>query len=140
MSLERLDMTCKLELGTRDACHVPFIVGQLHRNPVNYHFQELKPGEFVKFVDEKFQKFVTCGKDEAHGILNPFIDEISMYESVVVFILPGITTSVRHTFNIDPKLKEYQKELLEEHLKASKEDDPNCAGCYEIRNNTIIRN
>ena len=138
---ERLDQTCHLPIGTRDAIHVPFVVARLAESvSMEDRLAGLKPGSFVRFTDAEYTKFVICDKQLAHGILNPFVDEISYYEPVVVLLMPGITTPVRHRFDINPSLKESERQWLSARLEEAKEEDPDCAGCYEIRNNKIIRN
>jgi len=136
----QLDQTCRIPVGTRDAVHVPFVVGRAKDSSIQERIEGLKPGSFVKFVDDKFVEFALCTKEEAHGILNPFLDEITWYDAVVVFIMPGITTPVVHHFEIEPKLKELHQKMLELELEQRKESDPACAGCYEIKNNKVIRN
>jgi hypothetical protein len=138
MTQDRLDQDCCLPLGTRDAVHLPIVVATYkYGGPSNRH--ELKPGEYVKFVDKDYIYFVPCEKEEAQGILNPFLDEITYFDPVVVFILPGITTAVRHAFEINPEMKTWEKQYLEKNLERAKQEDPACAGCYIIRNNDIIR-
>ncbi len=135
MSQERLDETCRLMTGTRDAVHVPIVAAVVDRS----HKGELTPGDFVKFTDAEFTKFLPCKKNEAHGILNPFIDEISRYEPVVVMLVPGITSPVRHNFDIDPKQQQIKTEMLKAELEEAKQSDPECAECWIISNNRIIR-
>lgn len=141
---ERLDNTCRLPVGTRDSVHVPFVVGRAEfpkelRDRMTLH-KALQPGAYVKFIDDKYTKFVLCEKAEAHGVLNPFLDQISMWDPVVVFLLPGITTTTRHTFEIDPGMKDQVRTVLEAQLRRAQEEDPECAECYEIVNNQLIRN
>lgn len=127
--------------GTRDAVHVPVVAARAKYIPLSTGIRpEYVPGAYVKFVDDKFMEFIICDKKEAHGILNPFLDEISVFDTVLVFIMPGITTPVRHDFKIDPKFKEIEQGMLQSELEYAKKSDPECAGCYEIRNNTVIRN
>jgi len=135
--MQRLDQDCELPVGTRDACHVPFVVARkAYGNPKDW---ELKPGEFVKFTNDKYTEFVTCTKEEAQGILNPFLDEISTFENVIVFMMPGITGPVQHEFEINPQVRLDEKEMLEVELEERKEQNPECADCYMIRNNRVIR-
>jgi len=133
---ERLDQTTHLPLGTRDAVHVPVIAGRF-----NYKtsFPELEPGSFVKFVDKDFTLFELCEKKDAHGFINPYLDEIYYFDNVLIFILPNITTPVRHYFEINLQQKTNEREVLEAELEEMKRNDESCAECYEIRNNEIIR-
>ncbi len=143
MSKENLDESCTMAQGTRDAIHVPIIAARAAEVSLKEKSDNnftLKPGSFVKFTNDKFNEFLVCDKAEAHGIINPFIDEVSYWDNVVIFLMPGITTAVRHQFEVDIKLKEQRQKLLEWELEASKQEDPECAGCYEIRNNRVIRN
>jgi hypothetical protein len=100
---------------------------------------ELKPGNWVRFTNNKYTEFEPCNKDEAHGILNPFLDEISTYDTVIVFLIPGITEPVRHTFDINPEKKKWEKEILDMEVEEARKNDPDCAGCWQIRNNEVIR-
>jgi len=141
MSQERLDKTTRLMIGTRDAVHVPIAVAEVSREYCSQNkIWTLNPGTYVKFVNDEFTKFEPCDKSEAHGVLNPFLDEISTYEPVIVLLNPGITTPVRHHFDIDLQQKARELSFLEIELEEVKEKDPDCAGCWVIRNNSIIRN
>lgn len=133
---DRLDQTCRLPAGTRDAVHVPIVAGRWARNDFT---SELKPGEFVKFVDDKFVDFVPCQKDEAHGVANPFLDVISHIDPVIILLFPGITTPVRHDFNIDLNKNLIEKEMLKFEVEQARKEDPGCAGCWIIHNNEVIR-
>jgi hypothetical protein len=133
-----LDKSCHLAVGTRDAVHVPFTVGKYDYNSKS-HIYELTPGSFVKFTNSAFTIFVLCEKEESHGILNPFLDEISVWDNVIVFLKPGITTPVVHNFDIDLTLRDRNKQLLEMELEEARKLDPECADCYQIKNNDIIR-
>lgn len=134
-----LDKTCTLPVGTRDAVHWPIIVGQC-----DYHnlpkVPMLTPGMFVKFTNDSFTKFIPCPKEEAHGVINPALDEIIYFDSVVILMMPGITTPVRHEFQVDLEKKKLERLFLEQDLEEAKKNDPDCAECYEIRNNAIVRN
>lgn len=144
----QLNKTCDLDVGTRDAVHVPIVVGQLfHPKPVRDEngkmiftpLTEVKPGDWVKFVDDKFTEFVPCDKSEAHGMVNPFIDYVPFYGAIVVILKPGITSPVRHNFDIDPNIAEQRKHYLETMLKLKKANDPGCAECWIIQNDEVIR-
>ena len=130
-----LDQDCDLPAGTRDAIHVPFVVGK----PVFQGIQHIQPGSWVRFVDANFTEFVLCDKTDAHGIVNPFLDEISRYNDVVVLLIPGITSQVTHQFDIDPSLRDQRQAMLEAELAEVKEQDPGCADCWVIRNNCVVR-
>ncbi len=137
----RLDYTCNLPMGTRDALHVPYVVARWDTpNDIKERLAGLKPGSYVKFINTEYTKFVVCEKADAQGVVNPFIDEISCYDNVVVLLIPGITTPVRHNFDIKPELLQAEKEILELELRGAKNQDPGCAECYEIRNNEVVRN
>lgn len=141
MSQDRLDHSCRLPVGTRDAVHVPFVVAAaaVEATTIDDRINGLKPGSYVKFLDDGYTKFVVCEKAEAQGVLNPFVDEISYYEPVVVMMMPGITSPVRHHFDIDPRLKDMERHWLEAELAQAKQEDPDCAGCWVIKNNRVIR-
>lgn len=136
---DRLDQRCKLALGTRDAFHVPAIVGQLDYDYESFDYEPLLPGSYVKFIDDKFTKFNLCDRKDAHGYLNPNLEDISWSDNVLVFLFPGITTPVRHQFEIDLSKKDREIEVLEEELKLKQERDPECAECWFIYNNEVIR-
>lgn len=136
--MNRLDQTCRLPVGTRDAVHVPIVVAKA-KFDINDRIFEFSPGAYVKFIDDEFTTFVTCEKDEAHGVMNPFLEKIYIFDPVIIMLLPGITGPVRHHFDIDPSRRELEKQFLQDELKASMEADPECAGCYHIRNNEVGR-
>jgi hypothetical protein len=138
--MSRLDQTCDLPMGTRDAVHVPIAVAQIAEQ--KGFSGKIEPGDWVKFVDADFTRVVKCEKNEAHGLANPFIEEISSYDNFVVFLTPGITTPVRHSFNIDPAKKEQERKALEMELELTIDSDPEkyqCADCWKIVNNRIVR-
>lgn len=153
MSQERMDQRTRLPLGTRDAGHIPFVVGRykesFHQVPEEerkayweqYYAEreKFKPGCFVKFIDDKFIYFEVCEKAKAHGYVNPALDEISTYDNVLVFMLPGITEPVRHHFEIRPEKRDLERRLLEAELEQHKEEDPGCAECWTILNNEVVR-
>jgi len=143
-----LNKTCDIDIGTRDAVHVPIVVGRLfHPKPVRDEsgkmiftpLEPVEPGQWVKFVDSDFTDFTACTKDEAHGMINPFIDYVPYYDAVVVILKPGITSPVRHNFDIDPKKAEIRKQYLEVELEEAKKEDPGCAHCWQIINDEVIR-
>jgi hypothetical protein len=139
-----LSKTCNLPLGVRDAMHVPFVIAKVFEPKREkgdpWVDLSVEPNTWVKFTDNSFTHFVKCTKEEAHGLINPFLtDAVRSYENVVVLLVPGITTPVRHGFDIDPQLLAARNQELETRLQIEKEEDPNCADCWAIRNNEIIR-
>lgn len=145
---ERLDQECRIPPGTRDAMHVPYVVGKAKRIPYSQRNKDnggwdghtLSPGQHVKFTDDKFIYFVPCSKEESHGILNPFLDEVSIHDNVIVLLTPGITGPTRHAFDINPEKRKWERQALEMELEQYKAEDDGCADCYEIRNGRVIRN
>jgi hypothetical protein len=135
----QLDQECDLPLGTRDAIHVPYVVGTISKDLSLKERMLILPGCWVRFIDDKFIKFVPCEKAEAHGMVNPFLDKISRYSDVVVLLIPGITSQVTHQFDIDPSLRDQRQAMLEAELAEVKEQDPGCADCWVIRNNCVVR-
>jgi hypothetical protein len=123
-------------LGTRDAVHVPFVVGRFQRSK---EYIDLNPGQWVRFVDNEYTEFVLSDYQNGHGIIDPFLEKACIYESVRILLRPGITSPVRHTFEIAPAFHEVNKIKLEQELAQAQEDDPNCAGCWQIINNEITR-
>ncbi len=140
---ERLDQTCHIEAGTRDAVHVPFIVVDFVTtdffDSLNDFLPRFKPGDWIRFLDAECDKFEKCEKKDAHGLINPFIDTISCCDSVVVFLRPGITGPVRHNFNIDFERSKFEQEVLQEELALAKAEDLECAECWHIENNRVTR-
>lgn len=133
---ERLDHGCKLITGQRDAVHVPIVAGEYNGDPWE---RDIVPGEWVRFVDDKFEKFEPCLKAEAHGIVNPFLEKVPAYETVLILLKPGITTPVRHEFHIVPHQPEFEKRMLEIELEDAKKGDPGCAECYYVENGEVRR-
>lgn len=129
----RLDQTCKDAAGVRDAIHVPFVVVQQRGCNV------LQPGDWVKFVNDDLTTVEPCSKKEAHGIVNPFIDKILAFNNIVILLVPGITTPVRHHFDIDTNMASFENSVLERELEQAKKEDPNCAECYVIVNKNVER-
>jgi hypothetical protein len=141
MSQDRLDKSCSLPVGTRDAIHVPYVVATCTATieQQQEHKFKIPPGSYVRFTDENCTKFILCARDEAQGIVNPFLTEILFWHPVVVLVMPGITTPVRHIFNINPAMQRWEQQVLEKELAEVKAQDPDCAECWHIRNNEIIR-
>lgn len=121
-------------VGQRDAVHVPIVIARNSDYKV-----KLGPGDWVKFKDEKYTEIVPASKEDALGMIDPFLEEVSVYDPVVVLLIPGITTPVRHEFDIVPSMREYEDEILKIDLEERKEADPECAGCWAIRNREVIR-
>lgn len=151
--MERMDKNTRLPLGTRDACHIPFVVGRLKDPPIpkdeearkDYYKQweenrkKYVPGAWVKFTDDKFTYFELCEKVEAHGFINPLLETVSTYDNVIIWLMPDITEPVRHTFEICPNKRQTEKSLLEEELAEAQANDPECASCWDIVNGEVIR-
>lgn len=122
-------------VGTRDALHVPIIVATFD----DYKQRcEALPGRWVKFVDADFTKIQLSDKEDGHGIIDPFLDEVGI--DVVVLLKPGITSPVRHQFEINTNFLSINRMMLEAELAEAKADDPDCAECWEIQNGKVIRN
>ena len=137
---KRIDQTTNLPLGTRDSSHMPWVVARIKYDYKN-GLPEIKPGAYVKFINPECTSFeLTENRAEAHGFINPCLEEIGIYDNVIVFLLPGITSPVRHYFEISLDKQKIEREILEEELKEIREADPNCGDCWVIRNNEIIRN
>lgn len=121
-------------LGERDAVHVPIVTCEAH------DYKNLPaPSDWVRFTDDKFTTVVKCEKKDAHGIADPFLDEISAFQRFAVLIVPGVTTDVRHEFQIIPELRDAKRQALEFELEQIKLDDQACSDCWVIRNNNILR-
>lgn len=129
----------KLPAGTRDALHVPFVVVSYDCN------NPIIPGDLVRFTDETCTKLERVKRAnplhmyQAHGMVNPFTDIVPYEQNIVVFLLPGRTSPVRHTFDIKVKERNRIAIELENGLELEKEQDPNCAECWQVVNDTITR-
>ena len=143
-----LNKTCTVDISTRDAVHVPVVVGRLfHPKPTKDDsgkmifapLPNVEPGQWVKFIDSDFTDFTPCSKEEAHGMINPFIDYVPYYGAVVIILKPGITSPVRHNFDIDPAKADARKQYLEFELAQARKEDPGCADCWVIENDEVIR-
>ncbi len=132
---DRLDHPCKLSPGERDAVHVPIVAGEF----AGEWTEDLRPGDWVKFTDDNFRAFVKCDKADAHGVVNPFLEIAQRYHPMVILLKPGITTPVRHNFQIVPAQPEYERMMLELELERVKEEDPACADCWYIENGVLER-
>lgn len=129
--------------GTRDAIHVPIVIGRLKENSFFIErlkdHENLKPGKWVKFVDNKYIEFELSDKENGHGIIDPFLDEVSVFDDIRILLRPGITSPVRHEYEINPEMLKFENELLQQEVEARKEEDPNCASCWQIKNRKVIR-
>ncbi len=144
----RVDQTCNLPDGYRDSIHVPFVVAEMHHEAYKDATKQVVPGQHVKFINvtDDFELtegrhyiVIPCAKEEAHGLANPFIDDISMYDRFMVMLFPGIAGETSHTFDIRLKGRIVERTILESQLAQQKTDDPACAGCWHIRNNRLER-
>jgi hypothetical protein len=136
--MNELGTDSDLPVGTRDAVHVPFVVAIVdHKLNVGIRLS-IQPGQWVRFTDEKFTKVEPCEKEDAHGIIDPFIDEMSLY-NVRVLLRPGITSPVRHEFEIDPSRLQLERAMLAAEVEERKRNDPGCAECWRIQNRRVIR-
>jgi len=115
-----------LTLGLKDALHVPIVVVQCD--------ELLHGGEWVRFVDAESNRVIKCDQDESHGFVNPY-DTPFDNKPFIMFLNPDMTGPVRHEFDIKHK----ERETLEEELERQREEDPNCAECWQIENGKIIR-
>lgn len=122
-------------IGTKDAVHVHIVIAEK-----DSYKEEIKPGDWVKFTDDKYNKIIKCEKVDAHGIVDPFLDEyIYSFDKFAVLLVPGIASAVRHDFEINPNFRVWEKEALEDELKEIRDNDSDCGDCWQIRNNKIIR-
>lgn len=130
----RLDYDCDLPLGTRDAVHVPVIAVQCKDWKA-----DLKPGDPVKFIDDKLTEVAPCSRAEAQAFVNPFIDSVSHFENFLVLMIPGVTSPVNHHFEVNFEKAKIERACLEAELESRKNSDPGCADCYDIRNGRVMR-
>jgi hypothetical protein len=141
----RLDQNCKLKRGIKDAIHVPFIVARLDNNYGNdidsimAMSDKLKPGCYIKFTNYECTSFVPCEKDEAHGIINPFLDTVCFYDDVVILLVPSVVTKFSHDFDIDLTKQQLEKQKLTQELIQTIANDSECGNCWRIKNNEIVR-
>jgi len=104
--------------GTRDAMHVPVCL-------VKTRELNLQPGDNVRFVGDNFTSVRKCGKDNRHGIVDPFVEkQIKPGDLFWIFLVPEIVGNLVHHFDIEPQAVD-QADLVEADL------DDGCAGCYE---------
>jgi hypothetical protein len=155
MSAHTLGKECDLQIGTRDAIHVPIVIAKFYHHPYpgsadknseawkNYVSTinlEPKPGDWVKFTDGKYDTITLCSKEEAHGMIDPFMDIIiSSYDPVAVLLFPGTTSPVCHSFQINPEKRFTERNLLKEELEAQQAADPACAECWDVANGRVFR-
>lgn len=129
--------------GTRDAVHVPIVIARFKESKdVKEQLKsmdELKPGQWVKFVDDKYIDFVLSDQENGHGIVDPFLDDVGVWDDIRILLRPGITTPVRHQYEINPAMLKARKKLLDMELEEKKQEDPECADCWQIKNGDIVR-
>ena len=87
-----LGQTDKLPLGTRDAVHVPYIVACA--------ICPVEPGDWVKFTTRSGTGVTKCSKEEADGIIDPFINGPITSDFFMVLIKPGKSGPVKHNFTM----------------------------------------
>ena len=136
--MNELGTDANFHVGTRDAVHVPIVFAEIDNKLSIDIRMNIQPGQWVRFVDEKFTKIEPCEKENGHGIIDPFIEDISLW-NVRVLLRPGITSPVRHEFEIDPRKLEIENALLAAELEENKRNDPNCAECWVIQNRRLVR-
>lgn len=115
---------CELELGFKDAVHVPVVVVQSD--------DYVEPGARVRFIDAKSVR-VCSESEDAHAIADPFLKNPVDWKFCVLLV-PGMIENVRHDFELNFELNELEKELLEH-----KKEDPMCAKCWAIEDGKIVR-
>lgn len=89
-------MSDELKIGQRDAVHMAYVVAQCNMG------LEITPGESVQFVNESATLVKPCLPDDSrHGVADPFlIEDIAGGELFRVFLKPGLSTNVRHQFDL----------------------------------------
>ena len=113
-------------VGTRDAFHVPIVVTVCSA--------AIHGGDWVRFVSEEGKEVERCERSQSHGIADPFIHRIAPGLPFYVLLSPGMVKSVRHTFDLD-----FKRSALERQLEEQQEADPDCAECWAIDGDQLIR-
>lgn len=113
-----------LPVGSKDALHVPIVVAEAK--------QTLRVGERVVFKDNDLKEVWPVVGEDYHGIVNPFMgNDAYAGEKVYILVKPGLVEQVFHVFDLDVKASLKMKRAYEE-LERLQEEDPGCAGCYDI--------
>jgi len=110
------------ELGFRDAAHVPVVLVSSS--------QKMKPGDSVRFVDQRLTEVEKSKADVRHAIVDPFLKSIKQGDKFFVLLNPGLVVKLIHQFDVvvdaPPAPLPYPVPVPEE------DDDYNsgCRGCY----------
>lgn len=130
-------------LGDTDAIHAPFVIAKRAPSKLTPPFKiedfEVSPGAYVTFKDNNFEHYYVCSREEAMGIVDPFLTQVYNTDNVIILLNPQFTTSVKHEFKIDPRKKEINEMRLKQELEELKNEDPVCNTCWHIRNNAVRR-
>jgi hypothetical protein len=80
-------------VGKRDAYHVAVCVVVCTSGVV--------PGQGVRFVSDSSRCVETCPREQAHGVVDPFLDGwICSNQPFRMLLDPGFVTNFRHEFSI----------------------------------------
>lgn len=118
------------KVGERDAVHVPVVVVKC--------YEEVKPGDFVRFIDSDCEEVEVVSRDFADAMVDPFLTNVQLDFCNVfrVLVLPGKTSPVRHVFDINGHALKHERNAkmargLEE-LQRIRDEDDGCAACWDI--------
>lgn len=99
-------------VGHRDAFHVASVLVRSS--------EKLKPGDDVRFTDDRYVLVVKATKDDRHAIVDPFVDEITPGDLFWALLIPNLTSNLAHHFNINANVP---------FEMSYEEDDDGCRGC-----------
>jgi len=127
--------------GLRDAFHAPAILCSIDLYTNSRGYANPEDISFVRFTNDDFSEVEPCEREQAHGVVDPFVKLDWTAENKLVWVLlnPGIVTNLVHSFEMSiPEMSDEEKSLREE-LKQCREEDPNCAECWQIEDGKVVR-
>ncbi|MHA1943809.1 MAG: hypothetical protein ACW96M_05375 [Candidatus Thorarchaeota archaeon] len=124
--------------GLRDAFHAPAILCQINIDNCRTCPDDVK---FVRFTDEECTEVAPCEREQAHGVVDPFVELEWYMDNKLVWVLlkPGIVTNLYHAFEMELEPMSDEEKSLRAELKQRREEDPNCAECWQIEGGRVIR-
>lgn len=110
-----------IEAGFKDAFHAPVVLACLQPEAGNAH-----PGMLIRFTKDDLSEFVHVNElEDAHGVLDPFMDKDKAFGPMWVLIKPGLTTVVHHEF----KIKMPEEGFFKDYKEGVDYDD-SCRTCW----------
>lgn len=108
------------QAGLRDAIHVPIVIA--------YSAQALRPGDHVRFTDDKFTTVVKDTTGNPHAIVDPFIKNLNKGAFFNVILFPGTMANLTHHYEMT--IDDVPKIVQEEEDEEEEDYYDGCRGCW----------